>query len=111
MICICQKNSGGKIAERPFGGSVPPPVSPSSLAVSTKARERRRRIAPSRQTDNGGAHNVVSADESAAEFQSGEVVASEGATFERGFRTPGAHLYYCAPHQAVGMHGAIVVEE
>jgi halocyanin-like protein len=62
-------------------------------------------------TGEGGAHNVVSAGESASEFRSGEVVQSSDETYTQTLSTPGAHLYYCLPHQTVGMHGAIVVEE
>lgn len=62
-------------------------------------------------TGKGGAHNVVSAEESTSEFDSGEIVQSETHTYTAVVETTGAHLYYCTPHQAVGMHGAIVVEE
>jgi halocyanin-like protein len=62
-------------------------------------------------TGDGGAHNVVSAEESVSEFNSGVPVAEEGQTYSKTVEKAGAHLYYCAPHQAVGMVGAIVVEE
>lgn len=62
-------------------------------------------------TGKGGAHNVVSAEESASQFDSGEVEQSDTRTYTTVVETTGAHLYYCTPHQAVGMHGAIVVEE
>jgi halocyanin-like protein len=62
-------------------------------------------------TGEGGAHNIVSAAESASEFRSGGVVQSSDKTYTRTLSSSGVHLYYCAPHRAVGMHGAIVVEE
>ncbi|WP_336326895.1 halocyanin domain-containing protein [Halovenus sp. HT40] len=61
-------------------------------------------------TGEGGAHNVVSAEESASKFDSGEIVQSETRTYTTVVEETGAYLYYCTPHQAVGMHGAIVVE-
>lgn len=62
-------------------------------------------------TGEGGAHNVVSAARSVFEFDSGEVVQGDSHTFSQTVEENGAYLYYCAPHQAVGMYGAIVVEE
>ncbi|MXR51551.1 halocyanin domain-containing protein [Halovenus sp. WSH3] len=62
-------------------------------------------------TGNGGAHNVVSADSSAASFDSGEAVAEQGTTFSQTFDSAGNQLYYCTPHQAAGMHGAVIVQE
>jgi halocyanin-like protein len=62
-------------------------------------------------TGSGGAHNVVSADQSESDFDSGEVTDEAGTVYTRVFERSGAHLYYCAPHQALGMCGAIVVEE
>jgi serine/threonine-protein kinase len=62
-------------------------------------------------TGEGGAHNVASAEGSASEFDSGDAVAEEGTTFEQSFDEAGIQLYYCTPHQANGMHGAVEVVE
>ena len=59
----------------------------------------------------GGAHNVVSDEDSASEFHSGDVVADEGEVFEQSFDDDGIQLYYCEPHTAEGMFGAIDVVE
>ncbi len=56
----------------------------------------------------GGAHNVVSDEGSAAEFKSGDVVIEEGETFEQSF-DDGIQLYYCEPHVDLGMLGAVDV--
>lgn len=61
-------------------------------------------------TGEGGAHNVVSADGSATEFESGEAVDSASETYSETFEESGNQLYYCSPHQAVGMYGAVIVE-
>lgn len=57
----------------------------------------------------GGGHNVVSDEDSATEFDSGEVVAEEGTTFEQTFDDAGIQLYYCEPHTTQGMYGGIEV--
>lgn len=54
----------------------------------------------------GGAHNVVAED---GAFES-ELSGDEGFTFEHTFEESGAFLYYCAPHRALGMKGAVIVE-
>jgi len=55
---------------------------------------------------------VVSTEDSASSFDSGEAVSEEGATFEQSFDNTGIQLYYyCTPHQSVGMLGAIQVVE
>ncbi len=59
----------------------------------------------------GGAHNVVSDEDSASDFDSGDVVADEGTTFEQSFDDDGIQLYYCEPHTAEGMYGGIEVVE
>ncbi|MEZ3117751.1 halocyanin domain-containing protein [Halobaculum sp. MBLA0147] len=56
-------------------------------------------------TGKGGSHNVVSSD---GLFES-ELVGDEGHTFERTFESPGVYTYYCTPHEALGMKGAVVV--
>ena len=61
-------------------------------------------------TGNGGGHNVVSTDESATSFDSGETVSSAGTTFSQTFDSSGNQMYYCSPHQAVGMAGAVIVQ-
>ncbi|MFY4815088.1 halocyanin domain-containing protein [Haloarcula sp. AONF1] len=62
-------------------------------------------------TGNGGAHNVASVEGSESDFNSGDAVAEEGATFEQSFDNTGIQLYQCTPHQANGMLGAIEVVE
>ncbi|MFW5917461.1 MAG: halocyanin domain-containing protein [Halorubrum sp.] len=62
-------------------------------------------------TGAGGAHNVVSAEGSDSEFESGDAVESEGETFEQSFDDPGIQLYYCVPHETSGMIGGIEVVE
>ncbi|SMO69693.1 halocyanin domain-containing protein [Halorubrum cibi] len=62
-------------------------------------------------TGQGGAHNVASAEGSDASFDSGDAIGEEGTTFERTFEEAGIQLYYCTPHQANGMHGAIEIVE
>lgn len=57
-------------------------------------------------TGSGGAHNVVARDDA---FSSGSTVAEPGVHFEHTFRDDGVYLYHCAPHEALGMRGAVVV--
>lgn len=54
----------------------------------------------------GGSHNVVAEDGS---FES-ELTTEEGHTFSHTFEESGAYTYYCQPHKALGMKGAVVVE-
>ncbi|WP_201289199.1 halocyanin domain-containing protein [Halovenus carboxidivorans] len=61
-------------------------------------------------TGNGGAHNVVSAEDSATEFRSGSAQSGGDITFSQTFDSAGNQLYYCSPHQAVGMYGAVIVQ-
>lgn len=61
-------------------------------------------------TGAGGGHNVVSAGDSATEFESGSAQAGGDITFSQTFDSAGNQLYYCGPHQAVGMYGAVIVE-
>ncbi|WP_436901373.1 halocyanin domain-containing protein [Halovenus halobia] len=58
----------------------------------------------------GGQHNVVSADSSATEFRSGDPAQGSDITFPQTFEESGNQLYYCSPHTAVGMYGAVIVE-
>ncbi|MFC7068732.1 halocyanin domain-containing protein [Halobaculum lipolyticum] len=53
----------------------------------------------------GGSHNVVAEDGS---FES-ELVAEGGHTFSHTFESEGVSTYYCQPHEALGMKGAVVV--
>jgi|GEM_PF-712991 len=53
-----------------------------------------------------GTHSVVARDDS---FSSGSPVGEPGVHFERTFTADGVYLYHCAPHEALGMRGAIVV--
>jgi halocyanin-like protein len=57
-------------------------------------------------TGKGGAHNVVAED---GTFESGDPVGEAGATFRYTFEQAGIYRYYCNPHRAVGMKGAVVV--
>jgi halocyanin-like protein len=56
-------------------------------------------------TGKGGQHNVVADDGS---FES-EYYSSSGDTFEHAFESAGVTKYYCAPHEMMGMKGAVVV--
>ncbi|MGQ5517813.1 plastocyanin/azurin family copper-binding protein [Halococcus saccharolyticus] len=59
-------------------------------------------------TGEGGAHNVVAEDES---FNSGSPEEGSGITFQHTFQETGEFPYYCAPHEAVGMVGTVIVQE
>lgn len=48
--------------------------------------------------------------EGAAPFDSG-LLTEEGATFEHTFETAGVYDVYCAPHEALGMIGSVIVGE
>ncbi|NHN43294.1 halocyanin domain-containing protein [Halorubellus sp. JP-L1] len=56
-------------------------------------------------TGKGGSHNVVAEDGSYESSMQG----SEGETYERTFDAEGVSKYYCGPHKAMGMKGAVVV--
>ncbi|MHB9285603.1 halocyanin domain-containing protein [Halobacteriales archaeon Cl-PHB] len=56
-------------------------------------------------TGQGGSHNVVHED---GDFES-ELKQESGATFEHTFEEDGIYTYYCQPHKAMGMKGAVVV--
>lgn len=58
-------------------------------------------------TGEGGQHNVVAED---GTFDSGDPVAGSDATFEYTFGESETWLYYCSPHKALEMKGAVVVE-
>ncbi|MFH5799846.1 halocyanin domain-containing protein [Haladaptatus sp. CMAA 1911] len=51
-----------------------------------------------------GYHNVVASD---GEFESGQP--EQKATFRHTFDSTGTTLYYCKPHESMGMKGAVVV--
>ena len=59
-------------------------------------------------TGEGGAHNVVAED---GAFNSGSPEEGSGITFEHTFQETGEFPYYCAPHEAVGMVGTVIVQE
>ncbi|PSP93979.1 halocyanin domain-containing protein [Halobacteriales archaeon QS_4_62_28] len=59
-------------------------------------------------TGEGGNHNVVS--DGDGPLDSGEAVGEEGVNYEYTFEEAGTYLYYCTPHETLGMKGAIVVE-
>jgi len=61
-------------------------------------------------TGEGGAHNVQSASDSATEFTSGSAQEGADVTFSQTFEESGNQLYFCNPHQAVGMYGAVIVQ-
>ena len=52
----------------------------------------------------GGTHNVVATD---GQFTSGDP--RQGGSFKYTFDQPGTVRYYCEPHKAMGMKGAVVV--
>jgi halocyanin-like protein len=54
----------------------------------------------------GGLHNVVAED---GTFDSGDPVSGSSASFEYTFEETGTYLYYCSPHKALGMKGAVEV--
>lgn len=58
-------------------------------------------------TGEGGQHNVMHED---GEFES-ELADEEGFTFEHTVEDGGVYRYLCAPHEAVGMVGAVTVGE
>jgi halocyanin-like protein len=58
-------------------------------------------------TGEGGAHNVVSDGE--GPLDSGSPVDTSGVEYEHTFEEDGIYEYYCAPHEGLGMKGAIVV--
>ncbi|MFC6784691.1 halocyanin domain-containing protein [Halobaculum halobium] len=53
----------------------------------------------------GGSHNVIAEDGS---YES-ELVAEAGHTFSHTFESEGVSTYFCQPHRALGMKGAVVV--
>jgi halocyanin-like protein len=57
-------------------------------------------------TGEGGAHNVVGQN---VDFRSGDPTDEAGTTFSQTFEGDRTVLYYCNPHQSMGMKGAIVV--
>ncbi len=57
-------------------------------------------------TGKGSFHNVVA---DGGDFES-EQKSGEGYTFSHEFDGTGKYKYYCTPHKAMGMKGAIVVE-
>jgi halocyanin-like protein len=59
----------------------------------------------------GGAHNVINADSAVDSFDSGESAEGADITFEHTFESTGNNPYYCTPHQSLGMHGAVIVQE
>jgi len=56
-------------------------------------------------TGEGGQHNVVHRD---GVFES-DLADEDGHTFEHTFEETGVYLYYCQPHEGLGMKGAVVV--
>jgi halocyanin-like protein len=60
-------------------------------------------------TGEGGAHNVLD-EETGGDMLESELTEEEGYTYEHTFEESGTHLYYCQPHKALGMKGAVIVE-
>lgn len=60
-------------------------------------------------TGEGGAHNVVAEDDATADLDSGGAKDTSGVGYEYTFEDGGISNYYCVPHQAQGMLGAIAV--
>lgn len=58
-------------------------------------------------TGKGGSHNVVGKN---ADFES-ELTGESGHTFEQTFDSIGVVKFYCSPHKAMGMKGAVAVVE
>ena len=58
-------------------------------------------------TGNGGSHNVVATD---GAYES-ELVGEQGHTFSHTFESGGLSKYVCAPHESMGMKGAVYVDE
>ena len=56
-------------------------------------------------TGKGSPHNVVASD---GAFES-DLLSEEGATFTHTPSNAGVHRYYCTPHEAMGMKGALIV--
>ncbi len=57
-------------------------------------------------TGKGGEHDVVA---ERGEFASGRPTNDKGTSFEYTLDDPGLYKYYCSPHKAVGMKGAVFV--
>ncbi|WP_416839011.1 halocyanin domain-containing protein [Haloferax sp. DFSO52] len=62
-------------------------------------------------TGEGGGHNVIASE--GASLESGAPVAEAGSTYEYTFEEGDAGItkYHCAPHEALGMLGAVAVGE
>lgn len=58
--------------------------------------------------DNAGPHKIISKDD--GPLDSGSVATDSDTTYEYTFEDTGTYLYTCAPHQGIGMKGAVVVE-
>ncbi|WP_424004114.1 halocyanin domain-containing protein [Haloarcula salina] len=74
---------------------------PPALKVSTGTTVRWE------WTGNAGGHNVVSKDDGPLDS---ELLTEADSTYEYTFEETGTYRYYCAPHEALGMRGAVVVE-
>jgi len=59
-----------------------------------------------------GSHNVaVESTPDGADWGGDESIETPEYSHEHTFETPGVYLYFCTPHETVGMKGAVVVEE
>ena len=59
-------------------------------------------------TGEGAGHNVVSEEGTDYSYES-DLISEAGSTFEHTFEREGISKYYCLPHRAQGMKGAVVV--
>jgi len=94
----------GKVTIRTGAGDNGFSFNPSGVVVSTGT------VVTFEWTGNGGAHNVVSEDNSDYQFES-ELTDDTGYTLDVIADTPGTMLYVCVPHRAQGMYGAVAVIE
>jgi plastocyanin len=58
--------------------------------------------------DEAFKNNSVKLPDGASTFDSGHLDPEE--TFEYTFEVAGTYRYFCVPHEAVGMRGAVIVE-
>jgi halocyanin-like protein len=59
-----------------------------------------------------GSHNVVpDTVPDGSDWSGDESIEQPDYSHEHTFETAGTYLYYCSPHESVGMKGAVVVEE
>jgi halocyanin-like protein len=104
-------NYGGTIADRTGRGEVAVEVGATGNGGGFAFGPAAIRVDPGTTVvwewiGQGGLHNVVAED---GTFDSGESVAGAEETFEYTFDGAGTYLYFCTPHKALGMKGAVEV--